>query len=101
MIEVVGRDSGTTLAFNDVMLDGIPLGNFEGTGGWFNWNVTDIDLSDGFELTGKIDMTGTFGRSQEKSKIEMKVGSVQAVPEPATMSLLALGGAALLKRRKA
>jgi hypothetical protein len=74
IISVVGRDAGTTVDFNNVMLDTNSLGNFSGTGGWFNWTVTGFDFTQGFTVTGDLLLSGTFSTSQEKSKLEMQVG---------------------------
>ena len=73
-IDVVGRDANTTVDFKNVYLDGNLLGNFSGTGGWFNWKVTGYDFSHGFTLTGDILLSGTFTNSQENCKVEIKFG---------------------------
>jgi hypothetical protein len=74
IISVVGRDSGVTVDFNNVYLDGSSLSNFSGTGGWFNWTVSGYDFSQGFTVTGDLLLSGSFGTSQELSKVEMQVG---------------------------
>jgi hypothetical protein len=74
VLSVVGRDAGTTVDFNDVMLDSNDLGDFSGTGGWFTWTVSGFDFTQGFTVTGELLLSGTFGTSQELSKLEMLVG---------------------------
>ncbi len=80
-IDVVSRDDGSSVAFNDVMLDGNALGSFSGSG--FNsWTVADYDFSQGFALSGTLELAGPFSNSQEKSKVGVTVG-YQAPPPPA------------------
>jgi len=73
-IIVAGRDADTTVDFNNVYLDGNLLGSFSGTGGLFNWMVTQYDFSNGFTLTGDILLSGTFSNSQENCKVEIDFG---------------------------
>jgi hypothetical protein len=74
ILSVVGRDASTTVDFHNVTLDSYALGNYSGTGGWFNWTVTGFDFTGGFTVTGDLMLSGTFGTSQELSKLEMLVG---------------------------
>ena len=74
-IIVVLRDGGSTVEFNDVTLDGYPLGDFDGVyATWQFWTVSNYDFSQGFTLTGKIYLDGPFSGSQEFSKVEVDVG---------------------------
>lgn len=72
--DVVGRDPGVTVQFNNFMIDGNPIGDFDSAGAWKTWTVINYDFSPGFVITGDIVLDGTFGTSQENSKIELGVG---------------------------
>ena len=60
------------LSFENVTLDGFPLGDFE-TEGWTNWTVTGVDLGKGFTLSGELVVKGTWG-SNETSKLQVTAG---------------------------
>lgn len=96
-ITLANRDNGTIVEFNDVYLNGEFLGSFSGTG-WNDWMVKGFDGSDGFTLTGTLDLSGTFSNSQEKSKLEIKAGNT--VPIPGAAWLLGSGLIGLLGFRK-
>jgi hypothetical protein len=70
---VVNRDVGTTVNLNDLTLGSYNLGSYEGVG-WSTWNATGFDFSQGFTVTGTIALGGTFGSSQERSKLELQFG---------------------------
>lgn len=87
-IDVVNRAAGTTVNFTNVILNGVPLGNFIGVG-WSTWMVTGMDLTTGFTIEGDIVLSGTQPGSSELNKVEIKVG--YAVPLEITTSTLSGG----------
>lgn len=98
-INVADRDNpGTSVAFNNVMLDGNPLGDFTAPGINSFWTVSNFDFASGFTLTGDIVLAGSFSGSQEKSRVGLTLG---AVPEPTSLALLGLAAfcAAGIRRR--
>ena len=95
-----------------MMLDGIALGDFYGVNSLNkDWLVTgsDMNLTDGFTLTGKLWLRGAFSSSQENSAVNLTAGWDSrgvpfegSAPEPGMLSLLGLGlaGLALSRRRR-
>ena len=91
-IVVVERDSTSTVNFSNVTLDGRPLGSFttntpdpqagcftlvvgQPANSWCSWRVTGYDVTQGFALTGNVDLNGDFGSTDpEASKVEIVVG---------------------------
>ncbi len=71
-IDVVNRASGTTVDFNNVYLGSDYLGNFSASG-WNNWNVTQIDLTNGFTLKGDLVLSGSQPNG-ETNKLEINFG---------------------------
>lgn len=74
VLSVVGRDDGVIVQANDVVLNGYPLGSFDGSGGWYNWTVENFDFTNGFVLGGNLVASGTFDGGDELSKIEFNAG---------------------------
>lgn len=70
-INVVDRLTNGELAFNNVVLDGFPLGNFDDEG-WKNWTVSGYDFSGGFALSGDLVVSGWTG--SETNKLQIMVG---------------------------
>jgi len=70
-INVVDRLTTGELAFNNVMLDGNSLGNFDDEG-WKNWTVSNYDFSQGFEVSGDMVVSGWTG--SETNKLQIMVG---------------------------
>ena len=72
-------------------------------GTWSEYDIATGTLVDGgatIDLADMDDITA-FGGSFTASKGNLYIASFEAVPEPATMSLLAMGGlAALIRRRR-
>jgi hypothetical protein len=75
VLSVVGRDEETTVELRDLMLGDCALGDGPFVGeGWMSWKISGFDWSQGFTFTGTIYLDGTFGNSQELSKVEFLVG---------------------------
>lgn len=79
-ITVSDRTAGSTVAFNNVILDGTPLGNFAMPGQFADWMVENYDFGAGFTLTGEVVLSGSFSDSQELSRVELKIGVRNAAP---------------------
>lgn len=104
-IRTRATQTGTSILLDDLYLDGSALGvSSEAIGdGREIVGVGGSDLMDGFTLTGQSTMIWPQGNAPSNSHLayQIKVGTVETdIPEPASMSLLSLGGLALLKRRK-
>ncbi len=100
-IGVADRTVGAPVRFNNVFLNGTPLGDFGGTGAWSFWTVSKFNFSQDWKLTGNIVLNGKFTGSQELSKLDVVVG-VAPVPEP-MFGWLAFAGAGyvVVRRRRA
>jgi hypothetical protein len=70
-INVVDRLTTGELAFNNVMLDGNSLGDFDDEG-WKNWTVSDYDFSQSFTVSGDLVVQGWTG--SETNKLQIVVG---------------------------
>ena len=103
-------DIGSLVYLTDVVLDGTALGSFLGVDGVTkDWLVTgsDMNLTDGFTLTGKLWLKGPFSSSQENSAVNLAAGwdsrGVRpSVPDGGTTLVLlggALTGLAALRRK--
>lgn len=73
-ISMAGRDAGSTVAFEEVTINGMELGDFEPVDGWNDWMVEGVDLVDGFVIEGVLVLDGPFSNSQERSRLEIKAG---------------------------
>ena len=71
-IDVVGRQVGTTVDFNNVTLNSNALGNFSGTG-WQTWQVKELDFTSGFTVEGDLLLSGTQPGG-ETNKLQLSVG---------------------------
>lgn len=111
-ITVKQGDIGSVVYLTDMVLDGTALGDFYGVDGLNkDWLVTgsDMNLTDGFTLTGKLWLQGPFSISQENSAVNLSAGwDSRGVPPSVpdggtTIALLgvALAGLAGLRRKVA
>jgi len=76
-ISIGNRDTGADVYLTDVVLDGIALGGFSTLNpSYGNWLVTgpDMNLTDGFTLTGTLWLRGPFSTSQENSVVNLTAG---------------------------
>ncbi len=71
-IDVVGRQVGTTVDFNNVTLNSNALGNFSGTG-WQTWQVKELDFTSGFTVEGDLLLSGNQPGG-ETNKLQLSVG---------------------------
>jgi len=67
----------TQVYLTGVTLDGSSLGDFHGVNDLIlHWQVNEVDLSDGFTLTGTLHLTGPFKNNQEWNRVEIDFGRV-------------------------
>lgn len=110
-ISIGDRDTASSVYLTNLVLDGLGLGNFIPADGAFeNWLVTgsDMNLTDGFTLTGTLWLQGAFSGTQENSVVNLTAGwdargvPPVSVPEPGSLALAVLGmlGVVAARRRK-
>lgn len=75
-LDVFRRTTGSTVNLQNVVLNGNSLGSFEG-GSTATWQVTGLDLSDGFVLEGDLVLVG-FQPGGEINKAEISAGQVES-----------------------
>jgi hypothetical protein len=77
---LIGNDKTGLISFNSVTISGQSLGSFAGAGiGDIYWNITNVNFSAGFALTGTIVLNnGNFGGGAN-SYVSLTVGETAAV----------------------
>ncbi len=97
LLQVVNRNAGSEVQLNDLVVAGLPVGDFApgSNTGFQEWTLTDAPITGSFTVTGTLNLSGPFSNSQEASRVEFGF----AVPEPASLSLVGLGALAMLRRR--
>ena len=108
-ITVKQGDIGSVVYLTDMVLDGTALGSFYGVDGLNkDWLVTgsDMNLTDGFTLTGKLWLQGPFSSSQENSAVNLTAGwdsrglAPAPVPIPGAVWLMGSGLLGLIGIRR-
>lgn len=80
-IDVAQRDAGTTVQILNARLNGEDIGDFvPPQNGFFTWTVTGecVTFPETATVTGTLRLDGTFGRSQELSRVEIKAGVLES-----------------------
>jgi hypothetical protein len=81
--------SPADISLDNVQLDGIPLGNFPGKfRGTEYWHVDDYDFSNGFTLTGTLNLSGVSSPSPDLNDVDISFGST-SVNAPIVYNVLA------------
>jgi hypothetical protein len=105
-VTVADRDGSGELWLTDLVVNGTALGavTVETDEGFQDFMVSGLTagLSE-YTITGVINVSGSFGTSQELSRIEIRAGSLpNPIPLPAAgwMLIAGVGGLVALKRRR-
>ncbi len=78
-INVTSRDSEATVDFLNVMINGTEFSDNDfndNSGGTQSWTLSGVDFTQTFSVTGLLILGGTFGNSQELSKMEITFGKL-------------------------
>ena len=97
-LAIVVPNATSTLGDVQYYLDGSLVGTFTGTTGIVT-GIGPMRVGDGYQDTGR-DFKGNLDDVRLYDEALDATAIAALVPEPATMSLLALGGMAMLRRRK-
>jgi len=99
-VTLSNRDDGD-ISISNLVINGTNVGDFTGAG-FLDFTVTGLAPSTLFNLSGAINRSGSFGISQELSRVEFVAGSVAPIPLPAAawMLIAGLGGLAAVARKR-
>lgn len=103
---VFSRDTASSVTLTSLGFDGVtPFATNLPGASWTPYTFEDLSVSGAFTMNGIINLDGGFSNSQERSKVEIKLGFVEAstatqVPNPSVWSLILLGLAMMTLRRK-
>ncbi|MEM1412921.1 MAG: hypothetical protein AAGH19_11245, partial [Pseudomonadota bacterium] len=80
-IDIAQRDAGTTVQLIDLQVNGGETNSFvPASNGFHTWTITNecVAVEEIATLSGTLRLSGTFGRSQENSRLEIKAGVREA-----------------------
>jgi hypothetical protein len=83
----LGENTPAKLSLDDVYLDGISLGSFSGTTHkTVSWQINDYDFSEGFILTGMLNLIDINSPSPKLNNVELTFGLVNMDTEAPTIT---------------
>jgi hypothetical protein len=108
-ISIGDRRADSSVRLKSLVLDGISLGDFTGSdSAYLDWLVTgpDLNLTDGFILSGQLGLQGNFGSTAEQSVVNLTAGwdargfNPSQVSAPSAFGLVGLGLLGLMAARR-
>jgi hypothetical protein len=105
-IRAYAKKPGSSITVNNIVVNGVPIGELCKASQPYPLDiihVADVNLFEGFTLTGDVTMDWLEGQKPTESELIFQiVGGVEPIPEPATAALVGVGltGLEIARRRR-